>query len=163
MAVAKTTKKVTKKAVAPKPKAVKKEAPKKEVIKKGTPLAHGVGRRKASVARVWLRRGSGKMIVNGREYSTYFDTDVARSEAIKPISLIPAANNYDIEVNVIGGGLHGQAGATKVAVARAFVALSETHKPMLRGHGLLTVDARVKERKKYGQKAARRKFQFVKR
>lgn len=142
------------------------KSPKSKVApaKKATPVAHGVGRRKSCVARVWVRRaGSGKMTVNGREYNSYFDTDVARLEASRAMNIIPTAKNYDIEVNVNGGGLHGQSGATSVALARAFLTLDESYKPLLREHGLLTVDARKKERKKYGQKAARRKFQFVKR
>ena len=128
------------------------------------PVSHGVGRRKSSVARVWAYRGgTGKIIVNGKDVKEYFDTSVARLEASLPIQLIPAASNYKFEINVVGGGQNGQAGAVQVAIARALVSVDETLRAVLREHGLLTVDARVKERKKYGQKAARRKFQFVKR
>ncbi|HZW60804.1 MAG TPA: 30S ribosomal protein S9 [Candidatus Babeliales bacterium] len=128
-----------------------------------TPRAHGVGRRKSSVARVWLRRGNGTMTINGREYKKYFDTEMTRLDAATTMKVVPAAVNYDIEVNVHGGGLTAQAGAVKLGVARAFVSLDEELRKVLRHHNLLTVDARKKERKKYGQKAARRKFQFVKR
>ncbi len=126
-------------------------------------LGHGVGRRKSSVARVWLRRGAGKMVINGRDYKVYFDTDVTRDAASIPSRLVPHAHSYDVEVNVTGGGLCSQADAVKLGLARAFLSSNPDLKPLLRQHGLLTVDARVKERKKYGQKAARRKFQFVKR
>lgn len=127
------------------------------------PLSHGVGRRKAAVARVWLRKGSGKVVVNGKTHSMYFDTDLTRLEALKPFLMIPNVSHYDAYTNVEGGGLHAQAGATKLAIARALVAADETLRLVLRQHGFLTVDSRVKERKKYGQRAARRKFQFVKR
>lgn len=127
------------------------------------PLSHGVGRRKSAVARVWLRKGSGKVIVNGQNHSTYFDTDLTRLEALKPLLMIPNVAHYDAFANVDGGGLHAQAGATKLGIARALVAFDEALRVPLRAHGFLTVDARVKERKKYGQRAARAKFQFVKR
>lgn len=141
-----------------KPQKAKRQAPARALA-----LGHGVGRRKSSVARVWLRRGSGKMVINGRDYTAYFDTDVTRTAATIPVRVVPHAASYDAEVNVVGGGLCAQADAVKLALARAFLAFNEDLKPLLRQYGLLTVDARVKERKKYGQKAARRKFQFVKR
>jgi small subunit ribosomal protein S9 len=127
------------------------------------PRAHGVGRRKSAVARIWLRRGNGAMTINGRDYKKYFDTEMTRLDAATTIKVVPAATNFDVEVNVSGGGLTAQAGAVKLGVARAFVSLDEELRQLLRRHNLLTVDARKKERKKYGQKAARRKFQFVKR
>lgn len=132
-------------------------------VKPSPILGHGVGRRKKSVARIWVTRGSGKCIVNGEDYKIYFDTDVARLHAHEPMRVIPAAASYDIQVFVLGGGPMGQAGAVRVGIARALVAADESCKSALRQQGLLTVDSRVKERKKYGQKAARRKFQFVKR
>jgi small subunit ribosomal protein S9 len=125
--------------------------------------AHAVGRRKASVARVWLKRGGGKLTINGRDYQAYFDTDITRSTAVIPFTIIPKSSIYDAEANVVGGGLCAQADAVKLAIARAFLASDAELRPLLRQHGLLTVDSRLKERKKYGQKAARRKFQFVKR
>jgi small subunit ribosomal protein S9 len=126
------------------------------------PLAHGVGRRKKAIARVWLRRGNGDIVVNGKDYMQYFDTDIARLHASTPFRLL-ALNAYNVEAKVEGGGQNGQADAVKLGIARALVASDESYKPKLRALGLMTVDDRVKERKKYGQKAARRKFQFVKR
>lgn len=138
-------------------------APKaKPAVVSQPPLAHGVGRRKKSVARVWLRRGAGNISVNGRDFKKYFDTELAQLEASMPFRVL-SLQAYDVEVNVIGGGLTGQANAVKLGIARALVENDESYKPKLRSFGLLTVDSRVKERKKYGQKAARRKFQFVKR
>lgn len=134
-----------------------------EKTKKGAPLSHGVGRRKSSIARVDLRRGAGRIIVNDKNYESYFATDVARIVAHKPFVVLSSALHYDAHVNVIGGGLNSQAGAISLGIARALVKLNEADRAALRAEGLLTVDARVKERKKYGQKAARRKFQFVKR
>jgi small subunit ribosomal protein S9 len=127
------------------------------------PLAHGVGRRKSAVARVYLRRGNGEIIVNDRPFAQYFDTDLAQLAAKTPFETIPQAKDYDAEVLVCGGGLRGQADAVKLGISRALLALNEELKADLRSHGLLTVDARVKERKKYGQRGARRRFQFVKR
>lgn len=127
------------------------------------PKAHGVGRRKTSVARVWLRRGNGGIKVNGLDYKEYFDTDMSRAEAAIPMGITPAAAKFDVEANVRGGGMSSQAGAVKLGIARALVQSDEELRPLLRQNDLLTVDARRKERKKYGQKGARRKFQFVKR
>jgi small subunit ribosomal protein S9 len=127
------------------------------------PLAHGVGRRKSAIARVWLKRGKGALTVNDKDYMHYFDTEVTRIAAALPFHAYPQASKYDIEVNVCGGGLCAQADAVKLGIARALVKINEDIRPILRQHGLLTVDSRLKERKKYGQKAARRKFQFVKR
>ncbi len=129
---------------------------------KGAPVAHGVGRRKSSVARVNLRKGTGKIVVNDREYQSYFTTDVARLDAAKPFKTLKAVA-YDAYANVNGGGINGQAGAVRLGISRALLSLDESIRSLLRSEGLLTVDSRVKERKKYGQKAARRKFQFVKR
>ncbi len=130
---------------------------------KNTSLAHGVGRRKKSIARAWLKRGSGKMTINGKPTNEYFDTEITRLEATKPFKIISASSGYDVDINVVGGGLWGQAGAVCLGVSRAFLAADESIRAELRKHGLLTVDARIKERKKPGQPGARRKFQFVKR
>jgi small subunit ribosomal protein S9 len=127
-------------------------------------LAHGVGRRKAAIARVWLKRGSGKIEVNDVAYEDYFDTEVSRHAAKKPFLVYPqAAKLYDVGVNLSGGGLRAQADALKLGLTRALCQINPEIKSVFRTEGLLTVDSRVKERKKYGQKAARRKFQFVKR
>lgn len=127
------------------------------------PLGHGVGRRKSAVARAWVRRGKGAIRVNKRDAKDYFDTSIDVDTVQVPFHLVPASVNYDVQINVRGGGKTSQADAIKLAIARGFLSFDESLQPLLRKHGLLTVDARVKERKKYGQKGARRKFQFVKR
>jgi small subunit ribosomal protein S9 len=126
------------------------------------PLSHGVGRRKSAVARVWLRPGKGIIKVNGKEAATYFDTDYNRTIIGIPFKVC-AKSTYDVDANVVGGGTTAQAGAVSLGIARALLISDEALRPTLKQHHLLTVDSRVKERKKYGQKAARRKFQFVKR
>ena len=135
----------------------------KTATKSAAPLAQGVGRRKTSVARAWLRRGNGHILINNRDYKEYFETDTARIEAETPFKVVPQSDKYDVTVNVQGGGTHSQAGAAGLAISRAFLEQNEELRSVLRKHGLLTVDSRVKERKKPGQKGARRKFQFVKR
>ncbi len=127
------------------------------------PLGHGVGRRKAAIARIWLKRGKGKLVVNDKDYVKYFDTEVMRLSARTPFEVYPDTAKYDFYANVKGGGLSAQADAVKLGIARALLVTNEELRPLLRKHGLLTVDSRVKERKKYGQRGARRKFQFVKR
>jgi len=136
----------------------------KEMTKSAnSPVAHGVGRRKTAVARVWLRRGNGQITVNGQSHMNYFDTKIAADVAATPFRVCPIGADFNVEVNVFGGGKVAQANAVKLGIARAFVDFDVEAKPALKKHGLMTVDARKKERKKYGQKAARRKFQFVKR
>ena len=135
---------------------------KKETNVAGAPIAHGVGRRKTAVARIWLRNGNGQIKVNGLDYLSYFDTKIAADVAATPFRVCPGLN-FNVEANVFGGGKTAQADAVKLGIARAFVEFDANAKPLLKKHGLMTVDARKKERKKYGQKAARRKFQFVKR
>ncbi|TET06061.1 30S ribosomal protein S9 [Candidatus Dependentiae bacterium] len=136
----------------------------KKVSKESSkPIAYGYGHRKTSKARVWLRRGMGKFIVNSKEMKEYFDTEITRLDAATPFRVILVGQNYDVEANVIGGGKCGQAGAVKLGIARALLQVDESLRPTLRQHNLLTVDSRQKERKKYGQRGARRKFQFVKR
>jgi len=128
------------------------------------PVAHGVGRRKSSVARAWCYRGTGNLVINGKEVDRYFDTHITRTMVVTPLTVVPqVAKNYDLSINVCGGGLCSQADAIKLAISRAFVKLHDDIRATLRAHGLLTSDDRVKERKKPGQKAARAKFQFVKR
>jgi small subunit ribosomal protein S9 len=136
----------------------------KEIKKTGnTPIAHGVGRRKTAVARIWLRRGDGHIRVNGQDHSRYFDTQFSADTAATPFKVSPLGAQFNVEVNVCGGGKMAQADAVALGIARAFVRFDENAKPLLKKHGLMTVDARKKERKKYGQKSARAKFQFVKR
>lgn len=127
------------------------------------PLAHGVGRRKRAVARVWMRKGSGNLMVNGKPYTEYFTVAMSQMEASKPFKAAPKSAEFDFDVNVSGGGFHSQADAVKLGVSRALLSSDEELRSTLRENGLLTVDDRVKERKKYGQRGARRKFQFVKR
>jgi small subunit ribosomal protein S9 len=128
-----------------------------------SPVAHGVGRRKTAVARIWLRPGNGQIKVNGQDYVSYFDTKVAADVAATPFKVCPTGVDFNVEANVCGGGKVAQANAVKLGIARAFVEFDANAKPLLKKHGLMTVDARKKERKKYGQKGARAKFQFVKR
>lgn len=125
--------------------------------------SHGVGRRKKAVARVWVKPGTGSVIINGSQYAEYFDTDYNRNKVVFPLKVTGQEKMFDTLVNVQGGGLSGQADAVRLGISRALLALNENLKPALRQNGLLTVDDRVKERKKYGQLGARRKFQFVKR
>ncbi len=127
------------------------------------PLAHGVGRRKTSVARVWCRRGKGSIRVNTLDIADYFDTLIDVQTAETPFRVIPISSQYDMKITVSGGGKVAQADAVKLAIARCFLQLDETYRPALRKEKLLTVDARVKERKKPGRKGARRRFQFTKR
>ncbi len=124
---------------------------------------HGVGRRKSSVARVWLKRGDGSILVNGVDYKKYFDTKDNKDNVVFPLRVLSLDKTFSIDVNVEGGGLVGQSGAVRLGISRALVNYDEKYKAPLKKYKLLTVDARLKERKKYGQKAARRKFQFVKR
>lgn len=124
---------------------------------------HGVGRRKSSVARVWLKKGSGNVTVNGKKYDSYFPTKQTKDMVILPFRVLGVEKTFDVDVNVHGGGPVGQAGAIKLGLSRALLESDSKYRDLLRKYGLLTVDARLKERKKYGQKAARRKFQFVKR
>lgn len=129
----------------------------------GAPLAGATGRRKTAVARVWLKRGAGAVVVNGQDFRNYFDTDTMRIFVSQPLNACPISKNYDFHVNVYGGGKVGQTHAVKLGIARVLVKFDETLRAALRPLRLLTVDSRVKERKKYGQRGARAKFQFVKR
>ncbi len=128
-------------------------------------VLHGVGRRKSSVARVWLKPGKGSVgiTVNGRDYNTYFHTDFTRKIIEEPFKVAGTNDRLNVQVNVLGGGLVSQAGAVRLGISRALVSSDEKMRPTLKKYGLLSCDSRVKERKKYGQKGARRKFQFVKR
>lgn len=123
----------------------------------------GTGRRKTSVARVRIRPGSGKFIVNKRELDDYFHRDQDRKAAVAALKLVQAEKSFDVFVNVRGGGITGQAGATLLGVARALKVYDENYLGALRDNGLLTRDPRMVERKKPGQSGARRRFQFSKR
>jgi small subunit ribosomal protein S9 len=126
-------------------------------------LVHGTGRRKKAVARVFLKKGSGIITVNGKTHDEYFVTDVTRDVVTVPLRAVQCPKDYDFMVTVKGGGLPGQAGAVALGISRALLRENEERRSALKSNGLLTVDARVKERKKYGRKGARRGFQFVKR
>jgi small subunit ribosomal protein S9 len=128
------------------------------------PYYHGTGRRKTAVARVRLfPNGDGRMIVNGREAEQYFGRDVLLAQAKSPLRLLELASRLNVSVKVIGGGVSGQAGAVRHGVARALLRADETFRPTLRKAGFLTRDPRMKERKKYGLKRARKAPQYTKR
>ncbi len=125
--------------------------------------ANAVGRRKTSVARVILAPGSGKITINRKPLEQYFPLETLRQEAVKPLAVTQSAAKYDVRVNVEGGGATGQAGAVSLGIARALVGLNDENKALLRAAGLMTRDPRMVERKKYGQRKARKRFQFSKR
>lgn len=125
--------------------------------------AYGTGRRKSSVARVWIKSGSGKMTVNGRELSEYFAREAYCMDILKPFSLTKTSGQFDITCTVKGGGHTGQAGAIRHGIARALDKFSPDLHVILRHGGMLTRDPRVVERKKYGQHKARKSTQFSKR
>jgi small subunit ribosomal protein S9 len=122
-----------------------------------------VGRRKNAIARVKLIDGSGKILVNNREFENYFPMAIQRDEILKPFKVTETLGRYDAKVRVSGGGSIGQAGAVKLGIARSLISLDEDFRTSLRNAGLLTRDPRMVERKKYGQKKARKRFQFSKR
>ena len=123
----------------------------------------GTGRRKTSVARVRLAAGSGKITVNNRAFENYFPIENLRTQALQPLSVTDTATKFDVRVNVSGGGPSGQAGAVRHGIARALARSDEALRPALHKDGLLTRDPRMKERKKYGHKRARKGFQYSKR
>jgi small subunit ribosomal protein S9 len=123
----------------------------------------GTGRRKSAVARVRVRPGAGSFVVNGREMVEFLPTPEWQIAALAPLAALDAKTKFDVIVNVNGGGGTGQSGAIAMGLARALVKLDGTHEAAMRSNGLLTRDARMKERKKYGQKGARARFQFSKR
>jgi len=122
-----------------------------------------VGRRKEAVARVYLSKGKGKMEINNQALNEYFPQAALKTVISKPLKITEMQNKFDIKANLTGGGIHGQAGALSHGIARALVKTDEALKPLLKKTGLLTRDSRMKERKKYGQKGARKRFQFSKR
>ena len=124
---------------------------------------YGTGRRKSSIARVFLRPGSGKFTVNDREFDKYFVTDAQRVAAKSALVSSETGTTFDVIANVHGGGVNGQADAVKMGIARALLEFNVELRKELKSEGLLSRDARCKERKKYGQKGARKRFQFSKR
>jgi small subunit ribosomal protein S9 len=125
---------------------------------------YGTGKRKTAVARVWLKMpGEGRIIVNKRDFEDYFPRETLRLMVLQPFKLTDTLGKFDVLVNVRGGGVSGQAGAIRHGISRALVAYNPDLRPILKKAGLLTRDARKKERKKYGQRGARARFQYSKR
>ncbi len=124
---------------------------------------YATGRRKQSVARVWIKKGTGKIFVNGKEMSLYFKRPVHQMSVVRPLNEINASDQYDVKCNVRGGGLSGQAGAIIHGLARALVNIDSNLKKTLKKNKFMTRDSRKVERKKYGHRKARRSFQFSKR
>jgi small subunit ribosomal protein S9 len=122
-----------------------------------------VGRRKTATARVRLKEGTGSITVNGRPFDDYFKTTVLQNTVLKPLEVVKQLNQYDLRVLADGGGVAGQAGAVRLAVARALIEVNQEFRAPLKAEGLLTRDPRMKERKKPGQPGARKRFQFSKR
>jgi len=123
----------------------------------------GTGRRKTAIARVRLASGNGKIIVNGRQLENYFTLETLRATATQPLVLTGTVEKLDVRVNVTGGGPNGQAGAVRHGIARALLQFDANLRGALKAEGLLTRDSRMKERKKYGQPGARKRFQYSKR
>lgn len=126
-------------------------------------LGIGTGRRKTAVARVYIREGNGKITVNGKDVNDYFATAEQVQVVRQPLMVTSSENKYDLLINVVGGGLNGQAGACLHGIARALTQVDQANYASLKANGYLTRDPRMVERKKYGQRGARRKFQFSKR
>ena len=124
---------------------------------------YGTGRRKTSTARVFLRPGTGAISINQRSFETFFPTESLRTQIRRPLVLTETADRFDILATVDGGGVSGQAGAMRLGIARALVEYNAELRKQLKTEGLLTRDARAKERKKYGMAGARKRFQFSKR
>ena len=127
------------------------------------PLAQTTGRRKEAVARARIRSGTGVVTVNGRTFTDYFPTAMSRMVVVEPLRLLSLEENYDVDATIDGGGVTGQAGALRMAIARALIEVDPETRPALKKAGLLTRDARAKESKKYGLKKARKAPQYTKR
>ena len=123
----------------------------------------GTGRRKTAIARVRLASGNGKITVNGRQFENYFPLETLRATATLPLTVTSTAEKFNVRVNVTGGGPNGQAGAVRHGIARALLQFDAALRGALKAEGLLTRDSRMKERKKYGQPGARKRFQYSKR
>lgn len=124
---------------------------------------HKIGRRKTAVARIYVSEGKGNITVNKRDYKDYFTTATLQYKIMQALNLTDNANAFDIKVNVFGGGVTGQAEAIRLAISRALVEINAENRAILKPEGLLTRDPRMVERKKFGQKKARKKYQFSKR
>ena len=126
-------------------------------------VIHKIGRRKTAVARVYVTKGKGNITVNDKDFKSYFTTGTLQYKVNQPLALTENLGNFDIKANVYGGGVTGQAEAVRLALSRAMCELNEENRIILKPEGLLTRDPRMVERKKFGQKKARKKFQFSKR
>ena len=126
-------------------------------------ITNTLGRRKTSVARVYVQKGSGKIVVNKKDFKTYFTTTILQNSVNKPFAVTNNIDKFDVTANVNGGGMTGQAEAIRLAIARALIIIDPETRPLLNVDSLLTRDPRMVERKKPGQKKARKKFQFSKR
>ena len=126
-------------------------------------VIHKIGRRKTAVARVYVSQGSGNITINKKELANYFPTATLQYKVKQPLMLTENLENFDVKVNVYGGGITGQAEAVRLAISRVMCEVNEENRSILKPEGLLTRDPRMVERKKFGQKKARKKFQFSKR
>lgn len=126
-------------------------------------VIHKIGRRKTAVARVYVSKGKGNITVNDKDFKLYFTTATLQYKVNQPLALTNNEGNFDVKINVYGGGVTGQAEAVRLALSRAMCELDEENRKILKPEGLLTRDPRMVERKKFGQKKARKKFQFSKR
>ncbi len=126
-------------------------------------VINSIGRRKTSVARIYVKSGNGSIIVNNKDIKDYFPSEILQTIVKQPLNTIEAVENFDIKVNVDGGGFKGQAEAIRLAVSRALCEIDAENRPPLKKEGFLTRDPRMVERKKYGRRKARRRFQFSKR
>lgn len=126
-------------------------------------IINSLGRRKTSVARIYLKEGKGNVTVNKRDYKDFFPVATLQAKVLQSFEVTETTGKYDVTINVAGGGINGQAEAVRLGIARALVKLDEEYKPMLKEKGLMTRDPRMVERKKPGQPKARKKFQFSKR
>src|SRR6266705_2150973 len=134
-----------------------------KVPKSQAPQHLGTGRRKTAVARVRLATGTGKIQINGRSFENYFPTETQRNVASQPLTVTGTADKFDAQITVSGGGPDGQAGAVRHGLARALLTVDANFRPILKAEGFLTRDPRRRERKKYGQPGARKRFQYSKR
>ena len=126
-------------------------------------IIHSIGRRKASIARIYLKKGKGNITVNGKDFKDYFPVSTMQYKIEQPFKILSLDNTFDLSISVVGGGNTGQAEAIRLAISRALCDLDNENRTLLKSNGLLTRDSRVVERKKPGQKKARKKFQWVKR
>ncbi len=126
-------------------------------------MINALGRRKTAIARIFVKEGNGVILVNGRDFKEYFPTPILQFKVLEPLEITGNMGKYDLKVNLDGGGIRGQAEALALAISRALCEINEEFRPALKAKGLLMRDPRMVERKKFGQKKARKRFQFSKR